>query len=583
MPAGSTPLTIGSRPGPRTWERAAALGSVWASIEIVVGSFLHNLSVPFAGSVLAALAVIVITAAQRTSRDRGVIWRAAVVCALMKSVSPSAVILGPMVGILTEGLLVEASVRLLGPNALAYLVGGALAVSWSSAQKILSALITFGPDLVRLYVEACDSASRSLGVSAFRPFDLVATFFGLQALLGVAAALVGLRLGRGYPHLPATPPVAARAATEAARRMTEAAGRWSLGRLVGFTGGLVAGMTFLQSVPFAVAITYVAAYSALVWRTYTHALSRLRRPMFWIQLGVVLLLAGALLGGLRPGAAGWIAGVLAGAQMVLRATLVVFGFAAVSVELRNPRILGWLERRRLRGLSDALGLAFGGLPAFVAALADQRSFWRQPLSTLGRMLQMADTLYVPRAIGSEKVVILTGLTGSGKTTKAEEVVAALRRRGLRVGGILARGLLTDARRSGFDLEDLAAGRTIRWCREEETAATGERWGRFVFSQEGLQFGRSALAASTAADIMVIDEVGPLELAGGGWSDSLDRLLAEFDGPILLVARVAVVDAVCARWGYAGTRVYDVASDGHAAIAEALVALSGIGAETPALL
>ncbi len=55
--------------------------------------------------------------------------------------------------------------------------------------------------------------------------------------------------------------------------------------------------------------------------------------------------------------------------MVLRATLVVLGFTAVSVELRNPVILAWLERRRFRGLSDALGVALwtviGGLIGYV--------------------------------------------------------------------------------------------------------------------------------------------------------------------------------------------------------------------------
>ena len=138
----------------RVWQRAAILGSLWASVEIIVGSFLHNLNLPFAGSVLAAFGVIVMTAGHRATPERGLIWRAALVCALMKSVSPSAVILGPMVGIVMEGLLLQSSVSLLGGNLAGYAIGGALAVSWSLVQKILSALIAFGPDVVRLYVEA---------------------------------------------------------------------------------------------------------------------------------------------------------------------------------------------------------------------------------------------------------------------------------------------------------------------------------------------------------------------------------------------------------------------------------------------
>jgi nucleoside-triphosphatase THEP1 len=220
-------------------------------------------------------------------------------------------------------------------------------------------------------------------------------------------------------------------------------------------------------------------------------------------------------------------------------------------------------------LSDALGLAFGALPAFTALLADQRTFWRKPVSTLGRMLQMADTFYVPRFAGGRSVVILTGGTGSGKTTRAGEVVDVLRRRGFEVGGILARGLLRDARRSGFDLVDLCTGHTMPWCREQDVDAHAEqRWGRFEFTREGLQFGCAALTVgSRPADVMVLDEVGPLELAGGGWADSLDLLVERFGGPILLVARLAVVDAVKTRWGSASTPVCDVARDAPDAIAD----------------
>ncbi|MCX6550055.1 MAG: hypothetical protein NTY02_03425, partial [Acidobacteria bacterium] len=138
----------------RVWQRAAIYGSLWAAVEIVAGSFLHNLRVPFAGSVLAAFGVLLMTAGHRACPERGLIWRAALICALMKSVSPSAVILGPMIGILMEGVLLEVGVRLAGGRAIGYLAGGALAVSWSMAQRMLNAVISFGPDVVRLYVDA---------------------------------------------------------------------------------------------------------------------------------------------------------------------------------------------------------------------------------------------------------------------------------------------------------------------------------------------------------------------------------------------------------------------------------------------
>ncbi len=170
-------------------------------------------------------------------------------------------------------------------------------------------------------------------------------------------------------------------------------------------------------------------------------------------MAAVMLLAGLVFGGVRNGLAGLLGGTAAGAAMVLRATLVLFGFTAISVELRNPAILSRLERHRLVGLSDALGVAFGALPAFTAALTGERGLWRRPSLVAAKMLQIANRLVISG--GGRRTtrpsVIVTGATGSGKTTLVTAVVERLRARGLRVAGILAPGYLTDGRRTGFDI------------------------------------------------------------------------------------------------------------------------------------
>ena len=164
-----------------------------------------------------------------------------------------------------------------------------------------------------------------------------------------------------------------------------------------------------------------------------------------------MLLAGLLLGGVRSGVPGLLEGLRAGGQMVLRAVLALLGFTAIAVELRNPRILGWLEQRQLRGLSEALGAAFAALPAFTAALSGRRDFWRRPMAALGDMLRLADTLSERPPARHPGLVILTGSKGSGKTTRAGEVVALLREQGMRVAGILSPGLVARGQRTGFDL------------------------------------------------------------------------------------------------------------------------------------
>ncbi|HSP92165.1 MAG TPA: hypothetical protein VLN08_14720, partial [Vicinamibacterales bacterium] len=64
--------------------------------------------------------------------------------------------------------------------------------------------------------------------------------------------------------------------------------------------------------------------------------------------------------------------------------------------------------------------------------------------------------------------------------------------------------------------------------------------------------------------------GPFELAGGGWAQALDRLAGEHEGPVLLVVRASIVDAVRRRWGAAGTIVWDAAATPADEIVDAVV-------------
>ena len=546
----------------RLWQRAAVYGSLWAAVEIVVGSFLHNLRVPFAGSALAAVGVAILTASHRASPERGLIWRTALVCALMKSVSPSAVILGPMVGILMEGVLLESSVRIFRGRVPGYLVGGALAVSWSMVQRMLNALVAFGTDVVRLYVDAYTYASRSLGVSSFGPFDLVATLVGLEMCAGLAAALFGLRVARRAGTTATAIPVPGSLGPWFPGPPITAEGDWSLTRLALVAAAMLAGMTGVGMVPLWASAIYAVVFSAFVLHVYPRAVTRIRRPSLWIELAVVMLLAGLLFGGVRHGLAGLLDGLAAGGAMVLRATMVLFGFTAISVELRNPSILAFVERRGLRGLSDALGVAFATLPAFTSALAEQRGLWRRPGQLVTSLLETANGVISAGSAGTTArcAVVITGATGSGKTTLTLAVIERLRSRGLRVAGILAPGIMTEGRRTGFDLVNLATGARASLAREQEhVSGSHARWSRFAFSPEGLALGRRALTDDArGADVVVVDEVGPFELSGGGWAQPLDALAHGFGGALLLVVRESVVDAVRARWGAADTAVIDVA-------------------------
>jgi len=553
---------------PEVWLKAAVAGSLWASVEIVAGAFLHNLRVPMAGAMLAAAGVALLSGIHQLWPVKGLFWRAGLICALMKSVSPSSVIFGPMVGIFTESLLMEAAVRLMGRNLPAYLVGGALAVSWTFVQRLANVLIQFGASVVNLYVNVVEFASRNLGLRRLGPIELLVVILAIHAALGITAAALAVTAARRTRNSIAA----------AGREPGNLETRWegfqldkntvfSLPLLFVNLAGLVAGLWILNRSLVLAACAYVAAFSAWVAWRYRNSLRRLARPRLWIELAAITVASGFLLGNFQAGAFRWTAGgVLTGAAMALRAWLVTAAFAAIGVELRNPRILEWFSKQRLRTLSDALSVAFQALPFFIASLPAERRLAREPAAVFSSLLLRAESwLESYRGAGgaAPRVLLVTGGSGDGKTTLVRQVAASLRERGVVVGGILAPGFWKDGSRSGFDVVDLADGRTAPLCRRLEDAEAGQAGTPFQFHPEGLRLGYEALAPdrlrSRNVALVVVDEIGPLELAGEGWAAALDSLVEQWCGPMIWVVRRDLLQKVKERWLQSEPEVLDVRS------------------------
>jgi nucleoside-triphosphatase THEP1 len=160
--------------------------------------------------------------------------------------------------------------------------------------------------------------------------------------------------------------------------------------------------------------------------------------------------------------------------------------------------------------------------------------------------------------GKPEVIILTGACQSGKSTLLSALASLLRVKGMKVAGIVAVGLWQDNRRAGFDLIDLADGRTTPLSRR--TTDDGLIDGvPFCFVEAGLEAGFEALSIErcAGADFIIIDEVGILEIRGLGWAGCLAPLL-ELDGPVhIWVVRKDCLEEVMLEWGLCRAEVVTV--------------------------
>ncbi len=119
-------------------------------------------------------------------------------------------------------------------------------------------------------------------------------------------------------------------------------------------------------------------------------------------------------------------------------------------------------------------------------------------------------------------LIVTGRVQSGKTTWCAEYSRWLVAQNFTVGGVLCPEVRNNGIRIGYDLIDVRTKRTVTFGRLASDAGfPGEPVGDYRISYRGLEFARRAIRAAldSSCDMVIIDEVGHLELAGKGIIES----------------------------------------------------------------
>lgn len=177
-----------------------------------------------------------------------------------------------------------------------------------------------------------------------------------------------------------------------------------------------------------------------------------------------------------------------------------------------------------------------------------------------------------------RLVVLSGKPGSGKTMGCRRLADEVRRRGLTVGGLLS--LPTPAGRAGAPaqpaerlLEDLGSGERRPLARRvpPESREPGDPLWRL--SDETLAWGDAVLAGACPADVLIIDEVGPVELLHRrGWHDGLWRALAGRYRLAVVVVRPWLMPRFRELWREPIELVIDVAGIDPRALADDLLAV-----------
>ena len=149
----------------------------------------------------------------------------------------------------------------------------------------------------------------------------------------------------------------------------------------------------------------------------------------------------------------------------------------------------------------------------------------------------------------KRLLFLTGDPGVGKTTVLLKTVEVLKSKGYSVGGMVSREVRDHGNRIGFEILDLNSGK--RGWLAHTSQKTGPSIGRYRVNLNDLEnVGVTAIVeALKSLDIIIIDEIGPMELTSPIFKTEIERIIESKKlviGVVHRKARDSLVDEVKKR-------------------------------------
>ena len=544
------------------WIKSAALASIWASIEIVFGSFLHNIHAPLAGTVLTVTSVILMTVFGFYWKEKGIFWRAGLITALMKSISPSAVLIGPMTAIFAEGLLFELGVWLLGKNYLGFALGGVLAVASALVHKVLVLLVLYGMKLVPILRNLYYFVIKQLRIDNLTFTKAIVLLFVIYCILGIVSVTAAYFLAkkvRKKKEDKDIPQLSQQLRIEDRFWKTTDEQKHSIWALLLLIVIGVFMLWVVEKVDLRLVTISVLLFVTVQFFFYPQAFRYFKKRGFWIQIAIIFVITVLFYNGFNEhrnflNKEGFIVAI----RLIYRVVILIVTFSALSMELRNPIVKAVLFRLGFSHLYYALVLAFSALPTFFNEISYVRKYLK--LNALIGLVFITDEL-VRAFKGKEvnrKVYVISGCKDCGKTTFAKKMVEQLRNLGLSVGGFVTEKQFSNEGFTDYYVKDLNSDRKALLCTNQRLENYIFKTAKLYFSSYGLSLGMDILE-DTGHPLVLIDEVGNLELKGLAWSDSIEKLFFTNSRQIWVV-RDRYVNSVLKKFFITEAKIFEIDTD-----------------------
>lgn len=548
------------------WIKASIVGTIWAASEIALGSFLHNLRIPLSSNILTAIGIIVLISTSFKWTEKGLFWRAGLICALMKTMSPSAVIFGPMIAIFSQALLLEIFTRLLGKNIFGYAVGAMFAMMWNLFHVIMNYIIYYGFNIVNIYSRLLKYAQKQLHFNFDLVWSPIIFLAVIYASLGIAAAVIGVKVGKKLLSQPAENILYQNKKNNTNLNVSRQPFNYSIPWLLLDITFIVTAFISLNSSSWIIWSSTISVIAVIWVLRYKRALRQLSRPRFWIYFVIITMVTAFVFNKIQS--LDFVNGLAAGIQMNFRAVIVILGFSVLGTELYNPKIRDFFSRTSFKQLPLALELSFESLPIIIATVPELKAVISNPVSVIYQVIsQIEFRLAELKDKLSRKIFIVTGGIGQGKTTQVQKIVDSLTKRNISVSGILAPRIIKDGLTIGYDIVDIETNNQEPFLRNNIDDNL-PKIGNYTISPQGLENGINILTKSALnnSSLVVIDEIGKLELNDQGWAANVAELV-NGSSVLLFAVRDSFTGQVIKKWNLKDCSVFTVSDDLYKEVSE----------------
>lgn len=147
----------------------------------------------------------------------------------------------------------------------------------------------------------------------------------------------------------------------------------------------------------------------------------------------------------------------------------------------------------------------------------------------------------------KRILIITGEVNSGKTSTVEKLISNLYAEQKTIGGVYSKGLFSGKEKIGFKLIDIKSGDAKQLASIQFDNNFNLNHGKYYFKPEVFEEYNTKILSVFDSDVIIIDEVGKLELVEKGFFPSVQYLINDFTGKIIMVVRKSLAKKVLKKF------------------------------------